>query len=444
MAGIVIDTNVNSGRLQLNQKEERTAVMATVLKDAAPEVNPWDVSRAELYANDVWQDPFRQMREQAPINYCPESKFGPYWSITTYKPIQHIEALPKVFSSSWEYGGITVAGDGLEHLKEGDVPMPMFLAMDPPQHTAQRRTVAPAFGPTEVERMRADTIARTAAVLDSLPVGESFDWVENVSIELTTQMLAILFDFPFEERHKLTYWSDVLGDIESFDSLEQRQARLATAFEMGASFKQLWDRKAQNPGQHDLISIMLQSDAMKHMSHEEFMGNLILLIVGGNDTTRNSMTAFAYGLDKFPEERAKLEQNHSHELAVNAMHELIRWQTPLAHMRRTATEDTELFGHQIKKRDKLALWYISANRDESVFPDGDKIIVDRENARRHLSFGYGIHRCVGARVAELQLTTLISEMQKRRLRVNVLEEPTRVPASFVHGYKSMKVELTKY
>jgi cytochrome P450 len=444
MAGIVIDTNVNSGRLQLNQKKERTAVMATVLKDAAPEVNPWDVSRADLYANDVWQDPFRQMREQAPINYCPESKFGPYWSVTTYKPIQHIEALPKVFSSSWEYGGITVAGDGLEHLKEGDVPMPMFIAMDPPQHTAQRRTVAPAFGPTEVERMRADTIARTAAVLDSLPVGESFDWVEKVSIELTTQMLAILFDFPFEERHKLTYWSDVLGDIESFDSLEQRQARLATAFEMGASFKQLWDRKAQNPGQHDLISIMLQSDAMKHMSHEEFMGNLILLIVGGNDTTRNSMTAFAYGLDKFPEERAKLEQNHSHELAVNAMHELIRWQTPLAHMRRTATEDTELFGHQIKKRDKLALWYISANRDESVFPDGDKIIVDRENARRHLSFGYGIHRCVGARVAELQLTTLISEMQKRRLRVNVLEEPTRVPASFVHGYKSMKVELTKY
>ena len=418
--------------------------MATVLKDAAPEGNPWDVSRAELYVNDVWQDPFRQMREQAPINYCPESKFGPYWSVTTYKPIQHIEALPKVFSSSWEYGGITVAGDGLEHLKEGDVPMPMFIAMDPPQHTAQRRTVAPAFGPTEVERMRADTIARTAAVLDSLPVGESFDWVEKVSIELTTQMLAILFDFPFEERHKLTYWSDVLGDIESFDSLEQRQARLATAFEMGAAFKQLWDRKAQNPGQHDLISIMLQSDAMKHMSHEEFMGNLILLIVGGNDTTRNSMTAFAYGLDKFPEERAKLEQNHSHELAVNAMHELIRWQTPLAHMRRTATEDTELFGHQIKKRDKLALWYISANRDESVFPNGDKVIVDRENARRHLSFGYGIHRCVGARVAELQLTTLISEMQKRRLRVNVLAEPERVHASFVHGYRHMQVELEKY
>ena len=424
--------------------------MATQIRPApetpTPEIaaNPLDVSRAELWSEDRWQEPMRQLRAESPIYYCPESKFGPYWSVTTYKPIQHIEALPKIFSSSWEYGGITVAGDGVEHLKEGEIPMPMFIAMDPPQHTAQRRTVAPAFGPSEIERMRADTIARTAALIDTLPVGERFDWVEKVSIELTTDMLAILFDFPWEERHRLTAWSDALGDIESFDTTELRQARTATAFEMGAAFKELWDRKALNPGPHDLISIMLQSDAMKHMSEHEFMGNLILLIVGGNDTTRNSMSAYAYGLHCFPEERAKLEANHDPELAVNAMHEIIRWQTPLAHMRRTAMEDTELFGHQIKKRDKIALWYASANRDESIFPDGDRIIVDRENARRHLAFGYGIHRCVGARVAELQLTTLISEMQKRRLRVNVVGEPERVHASFVHGYRHLPVELEQY
>ncbi len=418
--------------------------MATVIREAPAVPHPLDVSRAELWSEDRWQEPMRQLRAESPIFHCEDSKFGPYWSVTTYKPIQHIEALPKLFSSSWEYGGITVAGDGIEHLQEGEVPMPMFIAMDPPQHTAQRRTVAPAFGPSEIERMRADTQARTAALIDTLPVGQPFDWVHKVSIELTTDMLAILFDFPWEDRHNLTRWSDALGDIESFGTLEERQARLATAFEMGAAFKQLWDAKAQNPGEHDLISIMLQSDAMKHMSEHEFMGNLILLIVGGNDTTRNSMSAYAYGLHCFPEERAKLEANHDHELAVNAMHEILRWQTPLAHMRRTAAEDTELFGHQIKKRDKIALWYASANRDESVFPDGDRIIVDRENARRHLAFGYGIHRCVGARVAELQLTTLISEMQKRRLRVNVLAEPERVHASFVHGYRHMQVELEHY
>ena len=384
--------------------------MATVLKETAQDANPWDVSRAELYTQDVWQEPFRQMREKSPIYFCPESKFGPYWSVTNYKAIQHIEALPKVFSSSWEYGGITVAGDGIDHLQEGDIPMPMFIAMDPPQHTAQRRTVAPAFGPTEVERMRADTVARTAAVLDSLPIGQPFDWVEKLSIELTTQMLAILFDFPWEERHKLTRWSDVLGDIEGFDSLEKRQHRLATAFEMGASFKDLWDKKAQNPGKHDLISIMLQSDAMKHMSHQEFMGNLILLIVGGNDTTRNSMTAFAYGLDKFPEERAKLEQNHDHDLAVNAMHELIRWQTPLAHMRRTAKRDIEFQGKQIRKGDKVVMWYLSGNRDESAIEQADEFIIDRANPRHHISFGFGIHRCMGNRLSEMQLRILWEEI----------------------------------
>ena len=419
--------------------------MATAFNyDPDLEVDPFDVSRAELYAEDRWQEPFRQMRATAPIYKCENSKFGAYWSVSTFKPIQHVEALPKIYSSSWEVGGITVAGDGVDHLLEGETPFPMFIAMDPPQHTAQRRTVAPAFGPAEIQRMNADTLKRTGDVLDSLPIGKPFDWVRDVSMELTTQMLAIFFDFPWEERNNLSYWSDVLGDVERFDTVEERVARRDVAYEMGAAFMQLWQRKAQNPGTHDLISIMLQSDAMKHMSQEEFMGNLILLIVGGNDTTRNSMSAFAYGLNKFPDQRAKLEQNHSHELAVNAMHELLRWQTPLSHMRRTATEDTELFGHQIKKRDKIALWYVSANRDETVFDDPDSINVERENARRHLAFGYGIHRCVGARAAEMQLTALISEMQKRRLRVHVIGEPERVPACFVHGYKKMTVELEKY
>ena len=418
--------------------------MATVMKEELELIDPFDVTLPELYSEDRWQDLFAELRAKHPIHHCSASKFGPYWSISTYKPIQHIEALPKIFSSSWELGGITIAGDGVECLREGEISMPMFIAMDPPKHTAQRRTVAPAFGPSETERMRIETVERTAKVLDALPVGKSFDWVREVSIELTTQMLAILFDFPWEERDKLTHWSDVLGDIENSHTIEERQARLATAYEMGAAFQHLWEKKAKNPGEHDLISIMLQSEAMSHMSKEEFMGNLILLIVGGNDTTRNSMSSYAYGLSQFPEERAKLETNTDPDLAVNAMHEILRWQTPLAHMRRTATEDTELFGHHIKKRDKIALWYLSANRDETIFPDGDKIKVERENARRHLAFGYGIHRCVGARVAELQLTILISEMQKRRLRVNLLAPPQRTHACFVHGYRKMMVELERY
>ncbi|WP_374529688.1 cytochrome P450, partial [Novosphingobium sp.] len=322
-----------------------------------------------------------------------------------------------------------------------EVRQPMFIAMDPPDHTAQRRTVAPSFGPSEVAEMKAEVQRRTAEVLDSLPIGEPFDWVQRVSIELTTGMLAKLFDFPWEERQKLTHWSDVGGDVELIRSPEGLAERNAKLQEMGMAFAALWQEKAQNPGK-DLISVMLQSPAMNHMSPEEFIGNLILLIVGGNDTTRNSMSAYAYGLAQFPEERAKLEANPA--LIPNAVQEIIRWQTPLAHMRRTVEEDTELDGHQMKKGDKVVLWYISANRDESVFKDADRIIVDRENSRRHLSFGYGIHRCVGARVAELQLCTLLEEMAKRRLRVNVLGEPERVAACFVHGYKSLQVTLSHY
>ena len=414
--------------------------MATQYKETEFAEDMFDVSRSDLYSEDRWQEPFRKLRAEAPIHYVAESRFGAYWSVSTYKPIVQIESLPKIFSSSWEYGGITIAFEP-DKLLEGEIRLPMFIAMDPPTHTAQRRTVAPAFGTTEVAAMKEEIRERTADVIDALPIGEAFDWVERLSIELTTGMLAKLFDFPWEQRHKLTYWSDLGGDVELIRRPGGLDIRNAALFEMAGAFGALWQEKSANPGK-DLISIMLQSDAMNHMSEQEFMGNLILLIVGGNDTTRNSMTGYAYGLAQFPEERAKLEANP--DLIPNAVSEIIRWQTPLAHMRRTVMEDTEVDGHQMKKGDKVALWYISANRDEAIFDDPDTLRVDRENARRHLAFGYGIHRCVGARVAEMQLVVLLEEMAKRRLRVNVVEEPERVAACFVHGYSKMMVTLSHY
>ncbi|OWK31858.1 cytochrome P450 [Sphingomonas mucosissima] len=413
--------------------------MATLARDVAGSADPFDVSRSELYRDDTWREPFARLRAEAPVHYVTNSEFGPYWSVSSYKPIVEVESLPDLYSS--EAGGITIAD--FDPTDPNAVRMPMFIARDRPVHTAQRRTVAPAFTPSEMTRLSSDIRRRTEEVLDTLPWGEQFDWVDTVAIELTTQMLAILFDFPWEDRRKLTFWSDWAGDIEIIKNEDLRQQRLMHMYECGTYFRRLWNEKLDKPLQPDLISMMIHSDAMREMDDNEFLGNLILLIVGGNDTTRNTMSGLAYGLDKYPDQRAKLEADPA--LIPNAVSEIIRWQTPLAHMRRTATQDTELMGQQIKAGDKLALWYISGNRDESVFgEDADKLIVDRPNARRHLAFGHGIHRCVGARLAELQIGILLEEMAKRRMRVNVVGAPERVSACFVHGYRKLPVELSKY
>lgn len=409
--------------------------------------HPWDVSRSDIYFEDIWQPIFAEMRKAGQLHYIPESPFGPYWAVVGHKAIQHIEALPETFSSSWEYGGITIlerpddqqlAEMGVERRE-----LPMFIAMDRPQHTGQRRTVAPKFSPSAITDMEAEIRARTGELLDTLPRGEVFDWVDTVSIELTTGMLAILFGFPWEDRRLLTFWSDWSGDTELATVREMDELRWGILQEMAAYFQSLWIERTMDkePGD-DLISMMIHSPAMNQMSPQEFMGNLVLLIVGGNDTTRNTMSGIIHAMDKFPDQRKLFEDNP--ELIPNAVQECLRYQTPLAHMRRTCTEDTEVFGQTIKKGDKVVLWYLSANRDEEVFENPDKLDINRENARRHLAFGYGIHRCVGARLAELQLKVLLEEMHKRRMRVHVAGDVERVRANFVHGFRKLEVEITTF
>ena len=392
-----------------------------------------DVSQPALFQQNAFWPYFERLRREDPVHYCAESFYGPYWSVTKYNDIMAVDTNHQVFSSEASLGGITIRD------QQPDFRLPMFIAMDPPKHDKQRKVVSPIVAPENLERLEGTIRERAARMLDELPRGETFDWVDRVSIELTTQMLATLFDFPFEERRKLTRWSDVATAIPGHGVVETDEQRRQELRECGAYFTQLWNERVNSEPKGDLISMMAHSDATRNMEPMEFLGNIVLLIVGGNDTTRNSITGGVVALNENPDEYQKLRDNPA--LIPNMVSEIIRWQTPLAHMRRTALADSELHGKKIKKGDKVVMWYVSGNRDETVIENPNAFIIDRARPRQHLSFGFGIHRCVGNRLAEMQLRIVWEEILKRFRTIEVMGEPERIYSNFVKGYASLPVRI---
>ena len=389
-----------------------------------------DVSCPELMQYGVHWDYFARLREEAPVHYCENGMFGPFWSLTKFNDIMAMDKNHHDFSS---YLGIVLPD------RQEDFKTPNFIGMDPPKHDVQRRTVQGVVAPVNLAKLESTIRSRAAAILDSLPVGETFDWVDLVSIELTTQMLATIFDFPFAERRKLTYWSDMATSGELAGGPTPEADRRAALLECLEYFTDLRKRRANEPLKSDLLSMLAHGKDTQNMPPMEFLGNLVLLIVGGNDTTRNSISGGVLALNENPQEYEKLRSNP--ELITNMVSEIIRWQTPLAYMRRTAKRDIEFGGQQMKKGDKIAMWYISGNRDSEVIPDPDRFWIDRPRARHHLSFGFGVHRCMGNRLAEMQLRVLWEEIMQRFRMVEVAGDIERVQSSFVHGYASMPVRV---
>ena len=411
--------------------------MAEAIDQKAQTADPYtmdlrdiDVSRPELMQHGVHWHYFARLREEAPVHYCENGMFGPFWSLTKFNDIMAMDKNHHDFSSDL---GIVLPD------RQEDFKTPNFIGMDPPKHDVQRRTVQGVVAPVNLAKLESTIRSRAAAILDSLPVGETFDWVDSVSIELTTQMLATIFDFPFAERRKLTYWSDMATSGELAGGPTPEADRRAALLECLEYFTDLRKRRANEPLKSDLLSMLAHGKNTQNMPPMEFLGNLVLLIVGGNDTTRNSISGGVLALNQNPGEYEKLRDNR--ELITNMVSEIIRWQTPLAYMRRTANRDIEFGGQQMKKGDKIAMWYISGNRDSEVIPDPDRFWIDRPRARHHLSFGFGVHRCMGNRLAEMQLRVLWEEIMQRFRMVEVVGEIERVQSSFVHGYASMPVRV---
>ncbi|MEM8766393.1 MAG: cytochrome P450 [Pseudomonadota bacterium] len=389
-----------------------------------------DVSQAALFEENKFWPYFERLRKEDPVHFCPDSAFGPYWSITKFDDIVFVDKNHELFSSA---PGIILAD------RPEDFETVNFIGMDPPRHDEQRKAVQGVVAPRNLAEMEGLIRSRAGSILDSLPVDETFNWVDRVSIELTTQMLATIFDFPFEDRRKLTYWSDMATSGELAGGPTPEPVRRAALMECLEVFTKLKAERVNREDGFDLVTMLAKDESTRNMAPMEYLGNLILLIVGGNDTTRNSITGGVLALNQNPDQYVKLMADPS--LIPNMVSEIIRWQTPLAYMRRTATEDVELRGKTIRKGDKVVMWYVSGNRDDEVIDDPDAFIIDRKNARHHLSFGFGIHRCMGNRLAEMQLRIVWEEIIKRFKQVEVVGEPVRVQSSFVKGYAELPVRL---
>jgi len=396
-----------------------------------------DPAQPALFQADAMWPIFERLRAEDPVHYTAEHEFGPYWSVTKYNDIMAVDTNHQQFSSDFMKGGITIAGG------QADMdPLPMFIAMDPPKHDVQRKVVSPAVAPPALAAMAPEIRERAGQILDGLPIGEEFDWVDLVSKELTAMTLATLFDAPQADRRQITYWSDVVtaapmpGGI--VESVEQKMAIFG---EYHAYFTGLWNQKVNAPPTGDLISMLAHNPATRNMEPREYFGNVVLLTVGGNDTTRNTISGSILALNQNPDQYQKLRDNP--DLIPSMVSETIRWQTPLAHMRRTAVEDVEVGGKRIRKGEKVVMWYVSGNRDETVIENPNAYIIDRERPRQHISFGFGIHRCVGNRLAELQLTIIWEEILKRFPMIEVVGTPKRVYSSFVKGYETMPVVIPK-
>jgi linalool 8-monooxygenase len=399
-----------------------------------------DLKNPDVYCDGIPHEVFARLRREAPVAWNPEYDGRGFWAVTRYEDIVAVSKRPEVFSSDRKHGGhrmfdenVTgVAGVGAE---KTEAPM---ISLDPPEHNQYRRMVSPGFAPRRVRQLEDRIRERVVAILNHLNDADTCDFVTDIAAELPIQMLAELLGIPQEDRSMLFQWSNALiaeDDAEYRPSPEALAEKIAAMAEYALG---LWRDRLESPGD-DLISMLVHSRIDgEAMTPERYIGTFILLVAAGNETTRNSLSGGFLALADHPAEKQRLIADPS--LLGSAASEIVRWVSPVMHMRRTAIEPAQIGDQSIRAGDKVILWYCSGNRDEAIFADPNRFDVARAEPP-HIGFGTGQHFCLGARLAEVQIRTFYEEFLRRYPDARPCGAVQRMRSNFVVGYKSIPTRL---
>ena len=400
-----------------------------------------DLKDPDLYRNSMPYDVFAELRERDPVYWNPESDGAGFWAVMRHADIVAVSRDPQTFSSAHANGGHRIFNEnevGLTGAGESAIGIP-FISVDPPVHTKYRKLLMPAVAPNRLEGIEARIAERAATLIAAVPRGEPVDIVPILSAPLPLLTLAELLGLPLDSWPQLFTWTNVFVGEDDPEFRQSPEATGAAMTEFIAFADDLFDRRRAAPGD-DLASVLANGviDGQP-AAFRDFVGNLILVLVGGNETTRNSIgqTIVAFAAD--PAEWDKVRADPS--ILETGAAEMVRHASPVIHMRRTATGDTALGGKRIAKGDKVVLWYPSGNRDPAVFADPDRFDLTRRAARNHVGFGAGQHVCVGSRLAEMQLRIVFRLLSQSVARFEVVQEPRRFRSNFINGLKDLHVVL---
>lgn len=399
-----------------------------------------DLKDPGLYEAGVPWEAFATLRREDPVHWNPESDGAGFWAVTRHADIVEVSRQPSVFSSAHENGGHRIFNEnevGLTGAGDSAIGIP-FISRDPPVHTRYRKFIMPALSPVRLGDIEARIRARATRLIAAIPLGEPIDLVPTLAAPLPLMTLAELLGVSGDLWPKLYDWTNAFVGEDDPEFRQSPEAMAATLGEFFAFAQELYAARRAAPTE-DIASLLANAEIEgEPVPFRDFVANLILVLVGGNETTRNSLSHSVAAFSLNSAQWRAIRDDRS--LLKTAAPEMVRFASPVMHMRRTAMQDTTIGGRKIAKGDKVVLWYISGNRDEGVFAGADRFDVTRRGGQ-HVGFGAGQHVCVGSRLAEMQLRVAFDILAERVTSFEVQAPPRRFRSNFINGLKNLDVIL---